>query len=303
MANIFDDKLRDFIKYIKDERQYSHHTAKAYKKDLTEFNAYLLEYYGNELLDYNIVDKQGIRHFLGKKYEEGASARTVARKLASIKSYFKYLFQIESIMKNPSIHVKTPKIGKKLPSFMNDNIMDTLLDIPDQSNIKGLRDKAIMELFYATGIRLSELVGLNIGDVNFPQSLIRVRGKGNKERLVPFGKSASIAIKHYGSEFGISFQGLDNQLPLFCSVKGKRISVRTVQNRINGYLSQVTVGSRLGPHLLRHSFATAMIDHGADIRAVQEFLGHASLSSTQIYTHLKPEKIKEAFQKSHPHGA
>ena len=303
MANIFDDRLRDFIKYIRNERQYSHHTAKAYEKDLTEFNRFIIEYYGDDILDYNSVDKLGIRHYLGKKFEEGASPRTVARRLASIKSFFKYLFQTNSIKKNPSIHVKTPKIGKKLPSFINDNIMDSLLSLPDRSNPKGLRDKAIMELFYATGIRLSELVDLNVGDINFSQNLIRVRGKGNKERLVPFGNTALTAIKDYGAKYGISFKRQDNQLPLFCSVIGKRISVRTIQNRINGYLTQVTVGERLGPHMLRHSFATAMIDHGADIRAVQEFLGHASLSSTQIYTHIKPEKIKEAFKKSHPHGS
>jgi len=303
MANIFDDRLRDFIKYIRDERQYSHHTAKAYEKDLTDFNLFIIEYYGSSINDYNSVDKLGIRHYLGKNFEEGASPRTVARRLASIKSYFKYLFQTNFIQKNPSIHVKTPKIGRKLPSFINDKVMDTLLGLPDQSTPKGLRDKSIMELFYATGIRLSELVNLNVGDINFNQNLIRVRGKGNKERIVPFGNAAHNAIKEYGAKYGISFDSHENQLPIFCSVKGKRISVRTIQNRINGYLTQVTVGERLGPHILRHSFATAMIDHGADIRAVQEFLGHASLSSTQIYTHIKPEKLKEAFKKSHPHGS
>lgn len=303
MLNLFDEQLKDFIKYILDERQYSRHTSKAYKKDISDFHIFLLEYFGEKMVDYSIVDKQSIRHYLGKQFEEGASARTVARHLASIKSYFKYLYHSGIIKTNPTIHVKTPKIGQKLPSFLNDNLIGQLLALPDLSTEKGARDKAIMELFYATGIRLSELIKLNISDINMLQNLIRVTGKGNKERIVPFGDHAKDALLEYAKHMGIHFNSSENSHPLFCSVKRKRISVRTVQNRIKMYLSQVTTGERLGPHLLRHSFATAMIDHGADIRAVQEFLGHESLSSTQIYTHLKPEKIKEAFKKSHPHGS
>ncbi|MBT3300053.1 MAG: tyrosine recombinase XerC [Candidatus Marinimicrobia bacterium] len=302
MADRFNDRLKDFLKYIKEERQYSQHTVSAYQKDLTEFISFLHDYHGSSLSHFSQVDKQSIRHYLGKKFEEGVSARTVARRLASIKSFFKYLFLTEEIKQNPAIHVKTPKVGKKLPMFINNDTMNTLLNIPDSHSEKGLRDLAIMELFYATGIRLSELIGLNVADIDFSQKMIRVCGKGNKERLVPFGESASNALQAYAQKVDILFSGIHHHLPLFCSIKGKRIAVRTVQSRIKGYLSQVTAGERLGPHLLRHSFATAMMDQGADIRAVQEFLGHTSLSSTQIYTHLKPEKIKETFEKTHPHG-
>ena len=174
---------------------------------------------------------------------------------------------------------------------------------PDQNTKKGLRDKAIMELFYSTGMRLSELINLNINSLDAKNHLIKVFGKGSKERLIPFGKRAKLSIENYLKIRGLSLNSRLKEPPLFVNKNEKRISERTVQRRIGNYIKMIAEGKSLGPHILRHSFATHLVDRGADIRAVGDLLGHASLSSTQIYTHVKPEKMKEVYKQSLPHGA
>ncbi len=265
-----------FINYLEKEKKFSVHTIKAYRNDIENFLLFL----SVKNLKIKDISRIDIRDFLASQYEKGFSKKTVARRLASIKSLFRHLINIDYLSNNPALFLESPKIPKKLPNFIDEKIIDDLMNQPDQNTKKGLRDKAIMELFYSTGMRLSELINLNINSLDAKNHLIKVFGKGSKERLIPFGKRAKFSIENYLKIRGLSLNSRLNETPLF-----------------------VNNGKSLGPHILRHSFATHLVDRGADIRAVGDLLGHASLSSTQIYTHVKPEKMKEVYKQSHPHGA
>ena len=301
----------DFLTYIKEERNLSTHTITAYKHDLNRFINFLKKYDMSLLNDISNVDRLTIRHFLGSEFErndnrpgrknKSITAKTIARELASIKSFFKYLVQIELIKDNPAMYVKTPKTEKKIPNFVQVGKINELMNMPDISTIKGKRDRAILELFYATGIRLSELVSLNIGSVNYHENFIKVIGKGNKERIAPFGNNAKNAIDSYLKERGYSWSS-DYHIPLFVGNQKKRISVRTVQYRIEKYLITILGKNGASPHTLRHTFGTHLLDNDADIRSIQEILGHSSISSTQIYTNVNPQKMKEIFKSKHPHA-
>ena len=302
MMNNGTETLKEFLNYIQFERGYSAHTVTAYQHDLEKFMNFIYQYDSILLKDFGKIDRQAIRHFLGKEYEEGNSAKTVARRLASIKSLFNYLVQAEVICDNPAIHIKTPKVEKKIPTFVQENKIEDLMKMPDAVTLIGKRDRAILELFYATGIRLNELAGLNIGSVNPQEKLLRVLGKGNKERIVPFGKPAKNALESYLKKRGKSWVS-PQQTPLFTGRGEKRIAVRTIQQRVNIYLKAV-LGGRTGasPHTLRHTFGTHLLENDADIRSIQELLGHSSISSTQIYTKVNPKKLKEIYTDAHPHG-
>ena len=302
MNSNISDILKEFLIYISEERNYSRHTLKAYERDLVKFTKFLELYHSKSLIDLNQVDRGLIRQFMGKEFDEGLSSKTVARRLASIKSFFNYLIQIELIVDSPASHIKSPKVEKNIPKFIHVNKIKYLMEIPDKNSLIGKRDIAILELFYATGMRLSELVSLNIGSVNSNNNLVRVLGKGNKERIIPFGNKAKDALEIYLKDRGLSW--LSNQdVPLFSTKNNKRISVRTVQIRMNKYLTQV-LGTQKGasPHVLRHTFGTHLLDNDADIRSIQELLGHSSISSTQIYTKVNPKKIKQVYDKAHPHA-
>ena len=302
MNSNISDILKEFLTYISEERNYSRHTLKAYERDLLKFTKFLELYHSKSLIDLNQVNRGIIRQFMGKEFDEGLSSKTVARRLASIKSFFNYLIQIELIVDSPASHIKSPKVEKNIPKFIHVNKIKYLMEIPDKNSLIGKRDIAILELFYATGMRLSELVSLNIGSVNSNDNLVRVLGKGNKERIIPFGNKAKDALEIYLKDRGLSW--LSNQdVPLFSTKNNKRISVRTVQIRMNKYLSQV-LGTQKGasPHVLRHTFGTHLLDNDADIRSIQELLGHSSISSTQIYTKVNPKKIKQVYDKAHPHA-
>lgn len=302
MMNNGTETLKEFLNYIQFERGYSAHTVTAYQHDLEKFLNFIYKYDSILLKDFGKIDRQAIRHFLGKEYEEGNSAKTVARRLASIKSLFNYLVQAEVICDNPAIHIKTPKVEKKIPTFVQENKIEELMKMPDAVTLIGKRDRAILELFYATGIRLNELAGLNIGSVNPQEKLLRVLGKGNKERIVPFGKPAKNALESYLKKRGKSWAS-PQQTPLFTGRGEKRIAVRTIQQRVNIYLKAV-LGGRTGasPHTLRHTFGTHLLENDADIRSIQELLGHSSISSTQIYTKVNPKKMKDIYTDAHPHG-
>jgi site-specific recombinase XerD len=233
------------------------------------------------------------------------SSRTVARRLASIKSFFKYLIIRGIVKNNPASYVKTPKLPKPLPNYVDQFNISALMDAPDCSSEKGLRDRAIMELFYSTGIRLNELIQLNLEHIQIltkNKFLVKVFGKGGKERLIPLGKTAKLSLDNYLKIRNLSFEIAMQTIPLFVSTEMKRISRRTVQNRISTYIKQVSAGSGIGPHTLRHTFATHLLDNGADIRSIKDLLGHSSLSTTQVYTHLKPETLKKIYEQAHPHG-
>mgnify|MGYP006115650937 FL=1 len=302
MMNNGTETLKEFLNYIQYERGYSAHTVTAYQHDLEQFLNFIYQYDSILLKDFGKIDRQAIRHFLGKEYEKGNSAKTVARRLASVKSLFNYLVQAEAIRDNPAIHIKTPKVEKKIPTFVQENKIEDLMKMPDAGTLIGKRDRAILELFYATGIRLNELAGLNIGSVNPQEKLLRVLGKGNKERIVPFGKPAKNALESYLNKRGESWVS-PQETPLFTGRGEKRIARRTIQQRVNIYLKAV-LGGRTGasPHTLRHTFGTHLLENDADIRSIQELLGHSSISSTQIYTKVNPKKMKEIYKDAHPHG-
>lgn len=313
MNNLYKDLIQDFLSYLGKERNLSKNTIVAYGHDLGRFFKFLVEYNSTLVNDLTKIDRQSIRHFLGSEFErrdtrpgrygKNITARTIARELATIKSFFKYLVQIDKIKDNPAIHVQTPKIEKQIPNFVQQNKIEELMNMPDRSSLIGKRDHAILELFYATGIRLSELVGLNIGSINSDENLLKVVGKGDKERIVPFGDKAKNALEKYFREREHSWAS-DPTTPLFTGTREKRISVRTVQERLSKYLQQVLGGKKgASPHTLRHTFGTHLLDNDADIRSIQELLGHSSISSTQIYTKVNPEKIKKIYKKAHPHAS
>ena len=294
-----------FYNYLKKERGFSYHTITAYRNDLARFFTSLPK----SLVELSQIDREMIYDFLSDEFDKDYKAKTIARRLASIKSLFKYLISSEQISNNPSINIKTPKVVKKLPNFVDIKVIDKLMKIPNTKTDKGLRDRAILELFYSTGIRLSELTNLDFSSITINKNkngkenyIIRVLGKGSKERIIPFGNEAKNWIDKYLKTRGFSIHsGLGNS-PLFANSKEQPVAYSTIKRRIRNYIKLVAEGEGLGPHILRHSFATHMIDRGADIRSVQELLGHSSLSSTQIYTHIKPERMKKIHAQAHPHG-
>ena len=297
--------MDEFYDYLKKERGFSYHTITAYRNDLTRFFTSLPK----SLVEFSQIDREMIYDFLSDEFDKDYKAKTIARRLASIKSLFKYLIISEQISSNPSINIKTPKVVKKLPNFVDIKVIDKLMKIPNTKTDKGLRDRAILELFYSTGIRLSELANLDLSSITINKNnngkenyIIRVLGKGSKERIIPFGNEAKNWIDKYLKTRGFTLHlGLGNS-PLFANSKEQPVAYSTIKRRIRNYIKLVAEGEGLGPHILRHSFATHMIDRGADIRSVQELLGHSSLSSTQIYTHIKPERMKKIHAQAHPHG-
>ncbi len=302
MSETLKQYIDDFHSYLEKERGYSEHTCVSYVHDLYRFNDFLVEYTGNPDILVELIDKQAIRHFLGKGFEDGFSSKTIGRRLASIKSFYKYLIKAEVVISNPAAYVKTPKTAKRLPNYIDEKIIAKLMNAPPADTIAGLRDRAILELFYSTGIRLSELVNLSFANVDIENQIIKVSGKGDKQRLIPMGNKALTAIENYIKKTGRSLKTADIGTAVFVNSKGERISQRTVQRSVSMYLRLVAEGEHLGPHTLRHSFATHLLDRGADLRAIKDLLGHSSLSSTQIYTHIQPERIKKIYKKAHPHG-
>ncbi len=301
----------EFYLFLSNERNLSEFTITAYKHDLNRFFNFLNNIDSIILKDFKNINKQHLRNFklseLKRKDDRPGrgnkqiSPRTVARQVASLKTFFKYLVHRDIIKENPAMHTDLPKIEKKIPKYIQKNKIEELMNIPNKSKLLGLRDRAILELFYATGIRLSELVSLNINSINHINNFITVIGKGKKERIIPFGKKAKISIEKYLHKRGLSWHSNSGR-PLFVGNRKKRLTGRAVQYRIEKYLSVLLGNSGASPHTLRHTFGTHLLDNDADIRSIQEFLGHSSLSSTQIYTQINPEKMKKLYKEKHPHA-
>ena len=318
--------VQDFLNYLNLEKRFSEHTAKCYGADLRQFGDFLLGGHPegqavssqhtegglgtatatqtNVKIDQLLlaVDVNSVRSYLAHLNEKQYSKSTVARKLATLRSFYKFLVKRNQISSNPVTVVRTPKQEKKLPQFLEYEQVKILLETPPLDNWLGARDRAILETLYSTGIRVSELVGLNMDDVDFLGEVIHVRGKGKKERIAPIGTSALRVIQHY-MEFrnkrAQSNSNFDSKV-LFVNKHGQRLSTRSVRRKMDKYLKIAGLPASISPHTLRHSFATHMLNNGADLRSVQELLGHQSLSTTQVYTHLTTKKLKDVYENSHP---
>jgi tyrosine recombinase XerC len=291
----------DFIAKLEHENGFSEHTLRAYHKDLLQFDIFLKAEKRSSLESINHLL---LRRFLAVLRSRNYSKTTIARKLASIRSFFKFLIREGELVSNPFEMLRTPKQDKKLPHFLSISEVDVLLKTPDCSSVMGLRDMAIMETLYSTGIRVSELVGLDENNIDFFAGMIKVQGKGKKERLVPIGSHAMKAINEYVDSKSKSNKNEKKKVsrsePLFLNKFGGRLTARSVARSLDKYLKMSGVNLLTSPHTFRHSFATHLLDKGADLRSVQEMLGHSSLSTTQIYTHITTERLKNVYDKAHP---
>jgi integrase/recombinase XerC len=296
-----------FLTHLDKERNVSPHTLKAYARDCAEFVAFLTDYYGGEAWSWSGVDRLAMRGFLGRLTKRGLSKRSVARALAAVRGLYRYLATNESVAANPARAVGTPKAERHLPGYLDRSQIDLLFQIVETRATTGrfedVRNAAILELFYSTGMRLSELQGLNWQDIDAVSQQVKVRGKGRKERIVPVGDHATLALRNYErkrEEIATAVRARADRQAVFVTRTGNRISVRGIQALVGGFLDHVAENAGLSTHSLRHSFATHLLDAGADLRAVQELLGHASVSTTQIYTHTSVERLKEVYRKAHP---
>jgi tyrosine recombinase XerC len=292
----------DFLRFLKQERGYSEHTIAAYQRDIKQFLAFFQEYSNKILIQPSDVSKLSVRHFLGMLSETGVEKSSISRKLAALKTFFKYLNRQGFVRQNPAQLVKSPKIPKHLPVILSEEQVQRVIDLADNDNLVGKRNRSMLELFYSSGIRLGELIHLDVIDVNFVRQTLRIYGKGAKERIVPFGQSAKQALEKYLTIRKREFGELQLRSPLFISSRGTRISRQNVQVMVTKLLRQVSEQEHLSPHVLRHSFASHLLDRGADLNAVKDLLGHNSLSTTQLYTHIQIGKIKEVYRQAHPHG-
>ncbi len=290
--------VKDFLKYLYLERRYSPHTIRSYETDLRQFEIFLNDHFASQRIFWHLIDKKILRYFLIRLQEQGISRRSIGRKLATLKSFFRYLLKQGIIEKNPASTVKMPKFEKKLPEYLTEEETQNLLRLPNFRTFEGLRDLAILELLYGTGMRLSELINLRVSQVDFKERLIRVIGKGNKERIIPFGGSARLILERY---LAIRPQYADKTVDnLFVLKTGKKMYPVAVQRIVKKYLSQVSQIQKKSPHILRHTYATHLLNAGADIRVVKDLLGHENLSTTQVYTHLSIEHLKDIYNRAHP---
>lgn len=298
--------IAEFIRHLADGRQLSPHTVAAYRRDLTEFEAFLARYYGGEEWTWGGVDRLALRAFLADMSRRGLSRRTIARKLSAVRSFFRWLHREEMVEANPARAVRSPKLERHLPGWLSRSDMERVLQLAEnraaEGGFRGARDLAIVETFYSTGMRLSELHSLDMQDLDLLGDQARVRGKGRKERIVPLGRHAVTALRRYElrrAEVLARCVGGDRRA-VFISERGRRLSVRQIQNIVRSFLDVVAEEAGLSTHSLRHTFATHLLDAGADLMAVKELLGHASLSTTRIYTHTSKERLKRVYNQAHP---
>jgi integrase/recombinase XerC len=284
--------LNDFLNYLKKERNLSPHTVRSYQVDLAQFFDFCSDRLQAKPL--TAIDRLDIRDFIGAVLRYGYSPRSTARKLSSIRSFFRYLVATNKSGTNPAQTIKGPHQEKKLPPLLTQFQVAQALTLLDNS-LTSLRAAAILETIYGSGLRAAELVGLNRSDIDFEQETLRVRGKGNKERILPLGSKEKEALRKY-----LTARGFPDAEPVFLNRQGKRLTTRSIQKIVSRALSRIAGITATNPHALRHAFATHLLERGADLRAVQELLGHASLSSTQIYTHLTIERLRKVYDRAHP---
>ena len=295
--------LKQYLIHLGLTMRVSEATARAYEGDVLQFIDFLRSEMEAEPR-FDDADTIAIRSYLGKLSRGGYSSRSIARKVASLKNFFSFCTKKGFVERDPTIGFSSPKIDRDLPVFAGVKAVERMLALPGGDTDKGLRDRAVLEILYGTGMRLAELIGCDIHDCDFEKGTIKVLGKRSKERIVPMGEGARSSIVSYiMSRFGDASQAAIKERggePLIAGRGGKRISRRTVQRIVRKYFEQAAVLTKMSPHVLRHTFATHLLDAGADLRAVQELLGHVNLSTTQIYTHVTTERIRTVYEKAHP---
>ena len=295
----------EFIRHIADGRQLSPHTVAAYRQDLAELRAFLDRYYDSESWTWGGVDRIALRAYLGHLANQGRARRTIARKLSAVRSFYRFLHREERVEANPARAIRSPKLERRLPAWLARGELDRLFQAAEtraaENSFTGTRDLAILETFYATGMRLSELHLLDMADLDLVADQVRVRGKGRKERIVPLGRAAVTALRRYELRRAEVVARTDgDRRAVFLSLRGRRLSRRAIQLIVRQLLDQASDDAELSTHSLRHSFATHLLDAGADLLAVKELLGHASLSTTRIYTHTTRERLKRVYERAHP---
>ena len=289
--------IERFIRYLQFEKRFSPHTVTAYRQDLNQFNDFLIL----DRLDILLISHQDVRVWILNLMEKGFEAKTLNRKISVLRSFYKFLQREELLQSNPMIHVRAPKIPKRLPVIVEEQKMDSLLDNDHvfESNFQGKRNRLILELLYGTGMRLSELVNLKVSDINIYEQHIKVLGKRNKERIIPISGPLLLLIKDYLKEK--ETQNFDNKpASLIVTNTGKDAYPKFIYRIVNLSLSEISTQIKKSPHVLRHTFATALLNRGADLNAIKELLGHSSLAATQVYTHNSMEKLKSIYKQAHP---
>ncbi|MFP4082081.1 MAG: tyrosine recombinase XerC [Candidatus Aminicenantes bacterium] len=290
-------ELAEFLDFLRYQKNASSHTISSYRRDLIQLAEYLEERKAR-LRD---IDNVVLRGFLARLHQRGNKKSTMARKLASIRSFLQFCLRKGWLEDNPARVMSTPKQEKHVPSFLSEEEMSHFLDLPQKpDDVLGMRDRALMELLYATGIRVSELVGMDVDDINILERLIRVKGKGKKERLLPFGRKAEESLRPYIRLRLTINKGKIEAKPLFLNYRGERLTARSVERIVDKYLHRAALKRKISPHSLRHSFASHLLSRGADLRVIQELLGHESLATTQKYTHIDLRELLETYRRSHP---
>ena len=292
-------ELDRFLEYMKAARNASEHTVRGYAADIAQF----LEFLESEELGTNPVDldSRTMRRYLARLQRQGISKRSVARKLSSLRGFFKYMIRKGLIEDDPTTGLPAPKLEKKLPQFLRPEQVESLMQKPDTSKPIGMRDAAILEVLYAAGMRVSELVGLDLEDLDLSEGEAKVLGKGSKERITLLGRAAQESLVHYLNLGRPKLLGKNTQeRALFLNKDGGRLTDRSIRRMLDAYFGQVSDEMKISPHVLRHTFATHMLEHGADLRSIQELLGHSSISTTQIYTHVSRERLKQVYEAAHP---
>lgn len=293
------DYLKDFLHYLIVEKGLAENTIQSYRRDISAYLIFIETKL--QITDINHVTRVHIMQFLSCLKDEGKSARTIARHIASIRSFHHFLILDKIVDHDPTVHIETPHPELKLPKVLNTDEVDTLLNTPDLTTTLGLRDKAMLELMYATGMRVSELVNLNINDVHLSLGFVRCLGKGNKERIIPIGKMATEALKEYLEKARPKLINQKNKTDsLFMNHHGQRLSRQGFWKILKQMAVKAGIEKELTPHTLRHSFATHLLENGADLRSVQELLGHSDISTTQIYTHVTKNRLKDVYNQFHP---
>ncbi|HEX4948259.1 MAG TPA: tyrosine recombinase XerC [Blastocatellia bacterium] len=299
--------IDDFLKHLKYERNLSEHTLRNYESDMEQFYDFIAPANSEgerRVVDIHALDNLTIREYMASLYEKKKKKSSIHRKVACLRTFFRFLCREGVLEKNPAMLVSSPRVERNLPNHLSIEQMIKFIETPETDTVLGKRDRAILELLYASGVRVSELVGLNLTDIDFNNQTLRVKGKGRKERMVPFGSHAKAALEAY---LGVRGELLveadpDERDPnaVFMNYQGTRITTRSVGRMLDKYCKQCAEIHHVSPHALRHSFATHLLDAGADLRTIQELLGHARLTTTQQYTHVSTDKLMEVYDKAHP---